>query len=157
MRLEIIKNLRRPSALFLAIGFSVLFFDLSYYFMRTLPGHKDLACVIGAGLTFWNTMFSIALSLMAGVMVAGIFALYKKRQSKLAVSSLSGFGVLIGTMTIFCTACTLPVISLFGLSIGLTFFTTYNLTFKILSLAVMMAGLYLLNRQLADECEVCRI
>lgn len=157
MRLEIIKNLQRPSALFLAIGFSVLFFDLSYYFMSTLPGHKDLACVIGAGLTFWNMMFSIALSLMAGVMVAGIFALYKKHKSRLAVSSLSGFGVLIGTMTIFCTACTLPVISLFGLSIGLTFFTTYNLTFKILSLAVMATGLYLLNGQMADKCKICRI
>lgn len=70
--------------------------------------------------------------------------------------SVMGFGFLLGFFTVFCTLCTIPVISIFGFAVGLGFFTTYNLVFKILSLLLMILALTLLNKQL-NFCETCML
>ncbi len=68
--------------------------------------------------------------------------------------SVMGFGFLLGFFTVFCTLCTIPVISVFGFAVGLGFLTTYNLAFKILSLVLMFMALTLLDKQL-NFCETC--
>jgi hypothetical protein len=156
MNLAVVKNLSRPNYLFTMIGASFLFFDFNYYVMVTLPGTRDLMCVIGAGLTFWNIVFSVILSLLFGVMLVGVIELYRMKKSKVVVGSLSGVGLLLGSMTIFCTACTIPVFTVFGAAISLSFFTSYQIVFKILSILAMLWGLNLLNKQLNDECKVCK-
>lgn len=156
--MKLFKQLKNPTHLLIFLGVSFIFFDLNYYFISKLPGEVDNACVIGANITPVNVGFAVILSLLAGLMVVGGIALHKQRRARMAVSSiLSGFGVLVGTFTVFCTVCTLPVISLFGLSLGLGFFTSYNLTFKIISLLLMLMGMYLLEKQLEGECVTCRM
>ncbi len=155
MKLAVLKNLASPTQLFVMIGSAVLFFDLNFWMMKNLPGVRDLMCVVGGNYNATNVIFSVLLSLMAGIMIAGVVTLFQKRRSKLAASSATGAGLLVGGFTVFCTACTLPVISLFGVSLGLTVFTTYNLAFKIVSLFLMAAGLRLVNRQLNDNCNIC--
>ncbi len=157
MNSAILRNLKNPFYSMIALGSSVLFFDLSYYFMANLPGTRNNMCVIGAGLTTLNIAFSVALSILTGIMVASVFALYRKRKSSLiATSSLSGVGLIVGSFTVFCAACTIPVFTLFGLSLSLGFFTTYDLPIKIVSMLLMLVSLYLINNQLNDTCEICR-
>lgn len=157
MKLEILKNLKKPIYLFTMLGTTFLFFDINYYMMANLPGTRDYMCVIGAYLTLWNISFSVVLSLLTGLMVAAFVALFREKRGGLAASStVSGIGLLLGSFTVFCTFCSIPVISLFGLSLGLSFFTTYNLAFKIISMALMLGGVYLINKQLANECVVCK-
>ena len=140
-----------------ALGAAFIFFDINFYFMKTLPGSQDLMCVVGANFTTGNVVFSIFYSLLAGVLIAGVVALFRRRAAKAAsLGGVTGVGMLIGALTVFCPACTIPVVSLFGLSFGLGAFTEYNLAFKLFSVALLAASLYLLEKQLRDTCEMCK-
>ncbi len=155
--MKLFKGLKNPVNLLIMLGSSLIFFDINYYAMANLPGSRDLACVMGAGLHFWNIIFSIAISLMLGFLVSGMIDLYRQKSSKVVTGSISGIGLIFGTLTVFCTACTIPVISIFGAAISLSFFTDYEIWFKIASLILMSYGLYRLNKQLIGECEVCKV
>jgi len=139
----------------LMLGFFFIFFDLQYLIMSRLPGSVNEMCVMGGGLTASNIIFALVISLLGGLSVSGLFQTFSMRQMSFGALSVSSAGAAIGTLTVFCTACTIPVISLFGLGIGISFFTTYNIWFKSISLALMIFGLYQLNKQLKGECERC--
>ena len=156
MNLAILKNLKNPSRLIMAIAVAIIFFDINYLMMSKLPGGKDLMCVIGGNLTPFNIFFAIVLSLFAGLIVAGIIELFKQKKSKLKSTSLSGFGLVLGSATIFCVPCTFAVFTIFGVAISLNFFMTYDLYIKIASLLFMIYGTYLLNKQLIGECKMCK-
>ena len=156
MNLAILKNLKNPARLIMAIAIAVVFFNINYYMMANLPGGKDLMCIIGGNLTPFNVLFSIILSLFAGIIVAGIIELIQNKKSNIKSSSLSGFGLILGSATIFCVPCTFAVFTVFGVAISLNFFMTYDLYIKIASLLLMIYGTYLLNKQLIGECKMCK-
>lgn len=155
--MPVLSNLKQLKYFLAALGAAVLMFDVSYYVMSTFPGSRNNMCVLGANFTPTNIAFSIVLSVMVGVLFAGFIALfaqnYTKNRAKL--TSLSGLAFLIGSMSVICTACTLPVISLFGVTIWLDFFTNHEILFKVVSLVLMSGSLYLLNQQLKNACAVC--
>lgn len=155
--MPVFSNLKQAKYLLTAIGVAVLMFDVSYYLMSVLPGSRNNMCVMGANLTPLNIGFSLLLSVMIGVLIAGLITLFAQKytKNKAALSSLSGVAFVVGTMSVICTACTLPVISLFGLTLWLDFFTHHETLFKVVSLGMMAGSLYLLNRQLKDACAVC--
>jgi len=156
MNLAVLKNLKSTTNLLIALGSGLLFFDLNYYLMANLPGTRDRMCILGANMNVANITYAVLMSLMVGVMVAGVVTLFRQHKANMATSTTGGAAVLIGTFTVFCTACTLQTISIFGLSIGLTFFTTYNILFKVISVGMMLVGMFFLNRQLEGECKVCK-
>lgn len=143
-----------PTYIFLSLGIGVLIFDIGYLTMANLPGERNFACVEGAYLTPFNLIYMAVFGLLSGLFISGFLELYKlkaaKNQSKLV--SLSGIGFVFVGLTTFCTACTLPVISVFGFSIGLSLFTTYNIYFKLAALVSMLAALFLLNRRINEKC-----
>lgn len=158
-KLPILKNLAKPAYLLVALGTTLIFFNINYYLMATLPGEKDNMCVLGAGLNPANLIYTGFLSVAIGILVVGFIVLFSQKtaKNKIAISSLSGFSFVTGTLTVFCTFCTLPVITLFGSSLWVSFFTDYNIYIKIASTLMMLTALYLLNRQLNNECERCVI
>ena len=155
--LSLIKILKTPKYLLTALGVAFILFDLQFYIMATLPEVKDNMCMLGAALTLLNIIFSIVLSILIGILIVGFIALVlqKSGKQKIAISGFAGLGLASGTLTVFCTLCTLPVITLFGSSLWLAFFTDYNLLAKIISLVMLLLALYLLNRQLKYECKKC--
>ena len=156
MHSNLLASLKKGTNAFVALGTALLFFDLNYYLMANLIGTRNLMCVIGAGLTVENFAFSIAISSLVGLMASGFIELRKKHKNTLAVSSTSGLGALLGIFTLFCPICTIPVLSVFGASVGLSFFTTYNLVFKIIALFLMLIAVYMLDGRLDEECAVCK-
>lgn len=138
-----------------------IIFDGYYLVMKNLPSSGDVpACSVGAALTIENIIFSVALSILTALMVAGMIRLYLLRKTikKAGLpSSVAGLGFIIGFFTVFCALCTIPVISVFGFAIGLGFFTTYNLAFKIISIVLMLFSFFLLDRQLNNACQSCKI
>ncbi len=124
--------------------------------MKNLPGIGSVpACIIGGSLNFGNILFSLVLSIFTAINIRAFFKLYKLRSKSIALKAsgpLAGFGFIIGFFTVFCALCTIPVISIFGLAIGLGFFTTYNIYFKVISLILMILSLYLLDKQLRSHC-----
>ncbi len=156
MNLAILNNLKNPARLIMAFAVAIIFFDFNYFLMSKLPGSKDLMCVIGANLTPLNIAFAVVLSLFAGIIVAGIIELFKQKKPKAKSSSLSGIGIVLGSVTVFCLPCTFAVFTVFGVAISLNFFMIYDLYIKLASLLLMIYGTYLLNKQLAGECAMCK-
>jgi len=150
----ILKSLKNKRQLLVAITVTAGFFALNYYVMKNLPGTRDLACVIGAALTPFNITFAVVISILTGLIAAGMIDLFKQRKAAITSGSGSVLGILVGFFTIFCAACTIPFISIFGVSISLLFFSTYDLPLKILSLLLILLSIYLLNKQLRG-CEKC--
>lgn len=134
------------------------FFDVYYLVMKRLPGVSPdhNACIMGGSFTTGNLVFSLFLSVLAAVVIMGFWQLYRRRlagRSVWAMGSGFGLGGLIGFFTVFCAVCTIPVVSVFGLAVGLGFFTTYNGMLKGLSLALMAFSVWLLVDKL--RCERC--
>ena len=150
--MTIIKILREQNYAIIAIATFISLLSLSYYIMTTLVGNAGNMCKIGAALTLKNIFFSFTLSMLASIMLTGLIKLLKQKQLSFGSTSLLGFGTLTGIFTIFCTLCTLPIIMIGGFSISFGFFTDYNNFFKLLSLLLMVIGLYLLNKQLNNQC-----
>lgn len=149
--MRLLKSLKNPVRVIVGLSVAVVFFDFNYYLMSKLPGDVDRMCVVGGDLTVLNMIFAVVMSLLTGFLVMGVMALYNQRRGAAAGSALGGFGLLVGTFTVFCTTCTIPVISLFGLSVGLNFFTDFNVEFKVVSFILMVCGLYLLNKQINES------
>lgn len=127
------------------------------WIMQKLPSsHGDVpACFVGAAFTPLNVVFSLSLSLMMAFMIDGLIRLYKKRARSargVAGGVLGVFGFVFGFFTVFCAVCTIPVVSVFGFAVGLGFFTAYEGIFKALSISMMAFALWLLHRQLNDDC-----
>ena len=142
----------------LLVGLSVLIFDFSYYLMSSLPGSRNSMCVVGANLTALNIGFSLIMSVLAGLMVVAMINLAGRRYTakKAVFGSLSGFGFFAGLLSVFCPVCSLPVLGLLGLSLGMEFFTEHHLIIKVFSLVAVIGGLYLLNSQLKEKCTICK-
>ena len=161
MKVHVLKNLGDIRYLFLFLGVAFLVFDFNYYLMSTLPGSRNEMCVMGINLTAENIIFSVVLSLLTGIVIAGVFAVFARRAAqrraagKVALTSLSGVGVGVGLLTVFCPICALPLFSMFGMSVFFQLFNDFNLVFKILSLVFLAGSLFLLNRQISDECAEC--
>lgn len=147
--------LKNPTYLLIALGFSFFIFDMQFLMMARLPGYENEMCVMGAGLKASNVLFAVLISLMSGLLASGFIYTFEKRKASLQVMSFSGIGIILASMTVFCAACTLPVLSLFGLAIGLHAFTSYNLWFKIISLLLIGYALYDIDKQVKGICERC--
>lgn len=149
-----------PSQYLYTLALAALLFDAYYLVMKELPSVSGTkACVIGGALTTENLIFSGLISVLTAIILIGLFRLYRLKASlrqRAATGSFLSIGFIVGFFTVFCTLCTIPVISFFGLSIGLSFFTTYNLLFKLLSIFLMLLALFLLNGQLKNDCKRCR-
>lgn len=148
-------NQRKFLALFLLVSGG--FFALNYRLIARLPGGGNLACEIGGGLTPENLTFTFVLSAMVGLLVMGLTGLFSQKKAKLGwkTGSSSTLGMAVGILTTFCSLCTLPLLSLFGLGVVFSFITEYEFWFKGLSLILLGWSVYLLNRQLKEQCQRC--
>lgn len=137
---------------FLVIG--GLFFYANYYVMAYFPGTNGYACLPGANLTPLNIVFSLLVSALTALAIVGMAELFYRHSAARAAGagSASAFGALTGVLTAFCTLCTLPAISLFGLSISLIAFTEHALLFKGFSLILLALAVFSINRQLQGIC-----
>ncbi len=156
-KMPIITNLKELKYLFAFLGFAMVAFDVSYYLMSVLPGTRDSMCMMGANLTPSNIVFSGLLSLLVGLLFAGFIKLFAQKlaKQKAVMSSLTGMGFVAGTMSVICPACTLPVISLFGITVWTDFISDHDVLLKAVSFAMMAVSLYLLNSQLKNSCVLC--
>jgi len=151
--MKILKNLLNTKSLVITVSAMLVLFNISYYMMANLPGYRNNMCVIGAGLTPLNVIYSLIIAAMSGILIANLPSLFKIRS---AASSSGGIGAMtLGGFTLFCPLCTLPAISLFGVSFSLSFFTTYDIWIKLISLMLMGWSLYLINKKLS--CDFCRV
>lgn len=154
----IFKSLQSAKSFYHILSITTVLFLINYHLMATMPGDFNNSCMLGAALTPKNIIFSLVLSFISAALFINIGQLIKKEQNKhnVKIASLSGLGLITGTLTIFCTFCALPVISLLGVSLT-SLFTTYNTAFQLISLALLIISGYFLNKQLKGECQLCKV
>lgn len=155
MQINVFKQLKKPSTLSIFVLSSTAFFALQYYILSTLPGGGIDACVIGGGLNAQNLTFAALMSVGFGLILAAIpqvYALHKANAGTLGGTSFMAF--FIGIFTVFCTVCTIPLISVFGISFSLAFFTDAALELQLISLILMGLSLYLMEKQLKGICGI---
>jgi len=157
MKLHLWEQLKKPTYLLTATGVALVIFDINYFFMATLPGSRDEMCVMGINLTPGNIVFSIFMSLLSGIVVACLTALFVLRSSqrKASMAAVSGLGLGIGALTIFCPVCTLPILAIGGASVVFEMFNIYGVIFKAFSLILLLGTLWYLNKKMAPECLKC--
>ena len=156
MRLVVFNNLKNPAYLMIALGVAFLFFDVSYYVMKTFPGYRDLMCVDAGNFTTENLVFSAIFSLLIGILIVGFIETFKMRKATLSTGSVSGVGMIVGSLTVFCPLCTFPIISVVGLGTFFTFMSVNDVWFKLLSLVLLIWSLWMVNKQLSGECRMCK-
>lgn len=154
-KVPIVAILKNPPHLGAFVAVSGVFFAANYYALKNLPHSDGFMCVMGGNLTATNLIFGALISIAAGLLAAGFFEQFRQKQTKKAIrlGSASSAGVILGTLTSFCTICTLPIISLFGIGAFMNFVSEHQLVFKIISLGLMSLGIYLVNSQLRDQCK----
>lgn len=131
--------------------------------MVTMPGGDNFMCEIGGGLTPGNMFFGFFMSVMAGLTVIGFIenSVVRSKLSKVKLGtkfklgSTSFLGLGLGTLTTFCTFCSLPALTLLGSSVSLSFFADYELYIKIASLVFLVLGFYFVNKELKEGCQRC--
>lgn len=125
--------------------------------MATLPGARNEQCVIGAGLNAGNIAFAILISVLAGMVIAGLWLVARKKflSSGLPTVSLSSIGMVFGILTGFCTLCALPALSLFGVSLSLGFVTDHAVLVRLISISLLIAALYRVDTQVRGQCSRC--
>lgn len=156
------RTILTPTYGFIALGWGVLFFDVSYYVMKYTVGAPPgvLMCVPGGALTPLNVGFSIVMGVLSGVLIAGLGKLMTQKVDKarsISSGAVSGFGGLLGLATVFCPLCTFGVLTLWGTSLSLEFFVLYNVWIKVLSLAIMGLSLWWIDAQIRENCAVCAV
>jgi hypothetical protein len=147
--------LKSPMSLLVMSGFAFLLFDVQYVMMSQLPGSRDEMCVMGAGLNTPNILFAIFMSLLGAAFIVGFIETLRQRKTSFKALSSSGAGAILGSLTVFCPACTLPVLSLFGAAYGFSFFTTYDIWIKVISVILISYGLYQIDKQIKGNCTFC--
>lgn len=152
---SLLHTLKSPISLLVMLGFGFLLFDIQYVMMSQLPGSRDEMCVMGAGLNAPNITFAILMSLMGGIFLVGFIETVRLRSGSIKALSTSSAGAVLGALTVFCPACTLPILSIFGAAYGFSFFTTYDLWIKAISLLLVMYGLYQIDKQIKGNCTFC--
>jgi hypothetical protein len=154
---SLLSVIRSRSAILIGLVVSLAAFAFQYHLMATLPGAMNQQCVIGAGLNATNMAFAILISVLAGLVVGGLWLVARNRfmASGIQALSLSGIGMVFGILTGFCTLCALPALSLFGISLSLGFVTDHAIIVRLVSTALLLLALYRVNSQIRGQCTRC--
>jgi len=134
-----------------------LVFAFNWHLMSSLPGTRNLQCVMGAGLTLSNILYSILIAFFSGVTLVGLWdaSVASQRAQGISALSLSSIGTILASLSTICTLCALPVFSLFGVSLSLEFITDYNGVVKLVSLALLVIAMYQVDRRMRQRCLRC--
>lgn len=134
---------------------TLILFLFQMYLMIYLPGEVDLMCVERGYFTIQNILYAVILSLVLSLLFVSSFSIVRSSKSYGVFSfGISGVSAIFLTLTSFCTICTWPIVTLLGVSIGLSGFSIYNLEIKIVTLILVCLGLGLVEYRSKVGCKI---
>lgn len=126
------------------------------YLLMKLPGIEENACSTGNAATPGNLIFVAIFIGLLGFIITSYIELIRQKASSFKPAGTGLISVIISFLASVCTVCFVPTISLLGFSIGFGLFQTYNLQFKLISIACMLVSLYFLENNLRQVCKICK-
>ncbi len=138
-------------------GVFLVVYGLSLWMLLSLPGSRNMACVMGAYLTPWSIVLNMLLSAVIALSVVNMveFACNRSQSRKAFVSGSSLLGTSFLFLTSFCASCSLPILAGLGIGGALNFISIYHGWFQILALLICAHSLWSSHKKVVDECNVC--
>lgn len=151
--MELLKLFKKDKInLLITAAVSLPLFSVGVLALQRLPSSHNLACSVGGNLTSLNLGFTAIFSILIGIASVGYIHLFKNRRIPTKSAGSGILSILLISLTSVCTICVFPTLSFFGLSIGLSIFSTYNLSFKLFALIMLLASIYFLELKLRKIC-----
>lgn len=92
-------------------------------------------------VTFFDILFTIVISVLAGIAAMLFSYISRKKTCGLGVAS-SGSGVFLGLLTVVCPVCNLFLFSLLGASFTLSFLSPFIFELRIISIVLLSVSVY---------------
>ncbi len=163
---------RRTNILTAALISAMIFFV--FILVNYFAEFRSALAVTGSPLLIFNVFWSsttfllsaagllnfsavVLVSLLSGISLTMV--IYKFRNAKSASGKggfISSAGVFTGAFAASCPACSVALVSIFGVSGGLAVFPLKGLEFSLLSLTLLLFSIVMISKSLIS-CEECNI
>ena len=137
------------------IGYGLVFI-LVYSMIDGLNmSYGEMAAEFGGWLVITNIVLNIVMGVMAGFMIALSDYVLKFKGIKTKGDNMSFLSVLFGIFTYGCTPCVISFLAVFGINFSVLALPFAGLPYKLISLALMGLGIWILARELKrKQCDI---
>lgn len=137
------------------IGYGLVFL-LVYSMIDGLNmSYGDMAREHGTWLVVTNIALNVLMGAIAGFMIALSDYVLKFKGIKTKGDSMSFLSVLFGIFTYGCTPCVISFLAVFGINFSVLALPFAGLPYKLISLALMGLGIWILSRELKrNQCDI---
>lgn len=146
-----IKDLNRKYFLISFVLFSILYLTLDYLNM----GYSQMASEHGLWLVGVNILLNIVMASMSAFMISLSEHVLKEKGIKTKGDNVSFLSVIFGILTYGCTPCVISFLAVFGISFSVAALPYQGLPYKLISLALLALGIFIMFRELKRKsCKV---
>ena len=125
----------------LAIYFTLDYLNMSY---------SEMLNTYGISLVILNIVLNIVMSFLSSLLIVSSELLIKGSK----VGNLGFFAIIFGMFTYGCTTCMIALLANFGIMFSVFALPFAGLPYKLISLALIVLGVYITTRQMKKGCKV---
>lgn len=144
-----LKELNKKTWIGFFIAFSILYFviddlNLSY---------SEMADQYGLWLVIVNILLNLIMAGLASFMITLSDYALREKGIKTKGENMGFLSVVFGVLTYGCTPCVIGFLAVFGISFSVLALPFAGLPYKLISLALIILGIWILNRELKrNQC-----
>ena len=125
----------------LAIYFTLDYLNMSY---------REMILNYGITLVITNIFLNIIMSFLSSLLIVSSELLIKGNRA----GNLGLFSIIFGMFTYGCTTCMIALLANFGIMFSVFALPFAGLPYKLISLVLIVLGIYITNRQMRKGCKV---
>ena len=139
---------------YLIISFSIL--SIIYFMIDNLNlSYGEMADQYGAWLVVVNVLLNLVMAGLSAVMLVLSDYVLKEKNIKTRGDNMGILSILFGILTYGCTPCVISFLAVFGISFSVIALPFAGLPYKLISLALIILGIFILNRELnRKSCKI---
>lgn len=138
----------------LLIGFAV--FSFVYFTLDHLNlSYSKMADQFGIWLVLLNILLNLVMAGISAFMLVLSDHVLKEKNIKTRGDNMGILSIIVGILTYGCTPCVISFLAVFGISFSVMALPFAGLPYKLLSLALLILGVFILKKEL--ERKSCKI
>lgn len=146
-----LKDIKKGKWIGLFLVFSVIYFMIDNLNLN----YNEMIKEFGLWLVLVNVILNLIMSALSSYMVVLSDKVLNEKGIKTKGDSMSIISILFGILTYGCTPCVISFLAVFGISFSVIALPFAGLPYKFISLALILLGIWILNRELKrNNCSV---
>lgn len=146
-----LKDIKKGKWIGLFLVFSVIYFMIDNLNLN----YNEMIKEFGLWLVLVNVILNLIMSALSSYMVVLSDKVLNEKGIKTKGDSMSIISILFGILTYGCTPCVISFLAVFGISFSVIALPFAGLPYKFISLALILLGILILNRELKrNNCSV---